>query len=266
MCIRERLITDLVIPDTVERIKPCSFAGCNTLRSLTMPNTVNRIGYLAFSDCSELASITISKNVTSIELGTFWKCRSLTKVEIPNSVKRIEPLAFYGCSELGFVFIPDSVEIIMEQAFGGCSEYISIIVDSGNKIFCSVGNCLITKGKTLRWGCENSNIPTDGSVENIEQYAFSDCDDLTNIAIPNSVRSIESCAFSKIKACVGATKRNSVSRTITTIKTDTVVNINYLGTKDQWLAIKKANDVFCSYHMVIVHCSDGEIAIVVKNQ
>jgi hypothetical protein len=73
---------------------------------------------------------------------------------------------------------------------------MSITVESGNKVYHSAGNCLIeTESKTLIAGCKNSTIPTDGSVTSIGDYAFYDCDGLTDIAIPDSVTSIGYAAF-----------------------------------------------------------------------
>ena len=65
------------------------------------------------------------------------------------------------------------------------------------------GNCLINKKtKTLVEGCDNSVIPTDGSVTSIGESAFYGCSGLTSITIPNSVTSIGSYAF---EGCNGLT-------------------------------------------------------------
>ena len=58
------------------------------------------------------------------------------------------------------------------------------------------GNCLINKKtKTLVEGCDNSVIPTDGSVTSIGDYAFYGCSGLTSITIPSGVTSIGDWAF-----------------------------------------------------------------------
>ena len=73
----------------------------------------------------------------------------------------------------------------------------SIVVDEGNYVYHSAGNCIIeTASKTLIVGCKNSIIPDDGSVTSIGGFAFWNCDGLTTVTIPDSVTSIGINAFS----------------------------------------------------------------------
>ena len=71
------------------------------------------------------------------------------------------------------------------------------MVSEGNAKYKSVGNCLIEIASgTLRLGCKNSVIPTDGSVTTIGSSAFRGCNSLTSITIPDSVTTIGDYAFS----------------------------------------------------------------------
>ena len=80
---------------------------------------------------------------------------------------------------------------------------MSIVVEEGNPVYHSDGNCLIeTVSKTLVVGCKTSVIPDDGSVTSIGDYAFSGCTRLTSITIPDSVTSIGKWAF---EYCTGLT-------------------------------------------------------------
>ena len=70
------------------------------------------------------------------------------------------------------------------------------MVAEGNTVYHSAGNCLIeTASKTLIAGCNNSVIPTDGSVTSIGEGVFEGCRSLTSIEIPASVTSIGERAF-----------------------------------------------------------------------
>ena len=60
------LVTELVIPDSVNEIKQDAFYDCDCLTSVTIPNSVTSIGDGAFRDCDGLTSIEIPNSVTTI--------------------------------------------------------------------------------------------------------------------------------------------------------------------------------------------------------
>ena len=91
------LLTNLIIPDGINKIKNYAFSHCTGLTSVTIPNSVTSIGDHAFSNCSGLTSVTIPNSVTSIEDYAFYYCSGLTSVTIPNSVTSIGQGAFFCC-------------------------------------------------------------------------------------------------------------------------------------------------------------------------
>ena len=199
-------------------------------------------------------------SVTSIEGGAFSDSSGLTNITIPDSVTSIGRCAFFGCSGLTSITIPNSVTSIGYRAFSDCSGLTSIIVEPGNSMYHSEGNCLIeTASKTLIAGCKNSVIPNDGSVTSIGDYTFSGCSGLTSITIPDSVTSIGRSAFSGCSGLTSITIPNRVRsigdwafsgcRSLTSITiSDSVTsigdwvfygcenlkNIIFTGTRSQW--------------------------------
>ena len=235
----------VTIPNSVTSIGEGAFLLCTSLTSVTIPDSVTSIGYGAFSGCSGLTSIivadgntkyhssgnclieTASKtlilgcktsvipsngSVTSIGDYAFALCTGLTSITIPDSVTSIDVAAFAYCTGLSSITIPDSVTSIGESAFSGCSELTSIIVVEGNSKYHSEGNCIIeTETKTLILGCKTSDIPTDGSVTSIGDWAFAYCTGLSSITIPDSVTSISAYAFYECTGLTSITIPNSVT-------------------------------------------------------
>ncbi|MDE7164770.1 MAG: leucine-rich repeat protein [Clostridiales bacterium] len=188
-------LTSIAIPNSIVNIKQSAFWGCSELTNITIPNSVTSIAPFTFYDCSKLKNITIGSGVTSIEKWAFYNCVELTSIIIPNNVKSIGHNAFYNCAKLTSVKIGTGATSI-DNAFRKCIGLSEIIVQSGNSKYHSDKNCLIeTKTKTLIAGCKTSIIPTDGSVTDINSWAFSGCTGLTSIVIPDSVTYISAWAF-----------------------------------------------------------------------
>lgn len=151
-------IKSLIVNDNIKSIGACAFSESKLLQSAKLSNNVANIGSGAFMNCSALASINIPDVLQTISKDTFYKCSSLTEVKIPETVHSIGISAFYECSNLTEIKIPDNVEIIDKNAFYGCSGASSIIF--GNK------------------------------VETIGESAFQNCSKVSELNIPESVVSM----------------------------------------------------------------------------
>ncbi|MCH5245218.1 MAG: leucine-rich repeat domain-containing protein [Muribaculaceae bacterium] len=183
---------------SVTSIGANAFDGCSGLISVTIPNSVTTIGRAAFYECSGLTRVTIGDSVTTIGGLAFYKCSGLTNITIPNSVTTIGNYAFESCSSLTSVTIPNSVTSIGVGPFANCGKLQKIDVVSDNKDYTSVDGVLFTKDMTELIQCPGGKtgayaIPN--SVTSIGSSAFSYCSGLTSVTIPNSVTSIGNSAF-----------------------------------------------------------------------
>ncbi len=138
--------------------------------------------------------VEINDGVTTIGAGAFSGFIALTSVTIPNSVTSIGTGAFmsmYNKSNgLTSVTIPSSVTSIGQNAFL-IRDLSSINVDEGNQTFKSVDGVLFSK--------DMSKLIVYPANKEGESYI-----------IPNSVTSIENCAFARTK-CTSVTIPNSVT-------------------------------------------------------
>ena len=193
-CIKNSNLKEVVITSG-EKIPAYAFSFCDSLASVTIGNGVTSIGDSAFSYCKSLTSVTIGDGVTSIGDSAFYDC-PITKATTPTvaisyiknsnlkeavitSGKNIPAYAFSNCSKLTRIEISDSVTSIGDDAFDGCSITKATIPTMAISYI---------KNPKLK-----EVVITSG--ENIPACAFSSCENLTTISIPDNVTSIGYLAF-----------------------------------------------------------------------
>ena len=191
--VNSSLVTDLVIPNTVEALKAYAFYGATCLTSVATPNSVTSIGNSAFYNCSGLTSVTVGGGVTDIWENAFYGCSGLTgTLTIPNSVTSIGNSAFYGCNGLsGNLTVPNSVASIGQCAFYNCNGLTSVTIGSG---VTSIGNSAF-------YGCNGLttfNFNAENCTGTID-YLFNSNNTLSKITIGENVATIPNNAF---KNCI----------------------------------------------------------------
>lgn len=109
-------VTDLVIPETIDKINEYAFYG-STIKSLIVNDNIKSIGACAFSESKLLQSAKLSNNVANIGSGAFMNCSALASINIPDVLQTISKDTFYKCSSLTEVKIPETVHSIGISAF-----------------------------------------------------------------------------------------------------------------------------------------------------
>ena len=223
-------ISELVIPEGIERIGLNAFKNCILLKKVTLPDSLKVIELGAFSGCISLKEIVIPHKVKVINNGVFKNCSKLEKVVLPEGLLRIEEDAFNNDQLLSDINIPRSVNYIgkhafrycygikdlyisenlkkiHKKAFYGCSYSLETInVSPMNTIFTSGKNTntlIVRKTGELILGCKNSFI--EYGVNVIYNHAFVNCIDLKKIALAKSTTIIQKGAF---KGCLNLEKVN----------------------------------------------------------
>lgn len=96
-----REITEVTLPDGVEKICDFSFTDCRHLRSINIPESVTEIGESAFENCRRLESITLPAGVKRIGDYAFYGCGALKEIKYLGEKPEIGLAAFVGTSIQG---------------------------------------------------------------------------------------------------------------------------------------------------------------------
>ena len=255
-------IKSVIIGDGVTSIGSSAFRVCTSLTSVTIQDGVTSIGDCAFYYCTSLTSVTIPDSVTSIENEAFSSCTSLTSIDYNGTVSQWNSISVYGnvskiikCTD-GIIGNGNTVTIdnLKYRIYDDTASLVDYTNTPKNLMIpesvwyegytfkvTSIGNSAFSSCESL------TNVTIPNSVTNIGEDAFSGCESLTSVTIPNSVTSIGVSAFSecisltsvtsiKISAFSSCTSLASVTipNSVTSIGSNAFYNTAYYNDKSNW--------------------------------
>ena len=259
---------ELVIPSQLEGIAVTEIAdyafSSSTITSITIPATINKIGYDAFYSCDKLNAVHITDvaawcnidfySYTSSPLyyanKLYLNGKLVTDLVIPEGVTTIGDYAFYNCSSITSVTIPKSVTSIGWYAFSECYSLADVYI-SDLAAWCGINfangsaNPLLPAENLYVNGKIVKNLEIPQSVTQIAYSAFASSDGLLSINIPDSVKQIDSYAFSDTGAQLvilgkGLTQVDRYAFYQDSYYGNEILHTLYTGTEAQWNALSIA--------------------------
>lgn len=158
-------ITDVVIED-ISKINNRVFADCKSLKKLTInvADGPTSVPSALVKGCKNLQTVMFTgrtKNLTVIEAAAFKETKNLNAISLPDTIKTISKEAFYN-SGIENIHLPEGLKQIGTMAFA-------------------------------KNGLKNIVIPN--KIKKLGDYAFRNCEELTEVTLPESVTKIPSGIF-----------------------------------------------------------------------
>lgn len=219
-------LKSITIPENVVEIGGAAFKYCTGLTCAVIPNCVKTIGSGAFSYCSGLISVSIPNSVEVIGDEAFKYCTALTGITIPSGVATIEEYAFYNCTKLSIINLPDSLSVIGRYAFSGTAYYNNElnweddVLYIGNHFILAntdISGELVIKPGTVTiadyacYGCSELSSVALNTVSNIGEYSFYNCVGLSDVSIPDGVKTVARYSFCDCKGLENIVISDSVT-------------------------------------------------------
>ena len=161
--------------------------------------------------------------VTYIYKDAFRRCNKATSISLPNTIDSIATYAFYGTG-ISDMTIPKSVKKIGYQCLGSCNNLqmvyynaisceTSSLFDDGPKAV-TIGTDVITLPTYLFSGCDSLRtvaFSEPSSLKSVSERAFSKCDNLKYVELPNTLERIDDYAFYDCNGLTTVNLGNSIT-------------------------------------------------------
>ena len=202
-------------PDTLKEIRSDAFCGTD-LTEFIAPDSLTDVWAYAFKDCGALSAVEL-KNVRSVGDGAFGNCTALRSIRLSDKMTELSDHIFDGCSSLADIDMPDNPIAVSFSVFNGTAYYNEpsnwengvLYVDgyliAVNKEFAPLTEYTVKNGTVViadnafsgvGYSSKLKKMTLPTGLYRIGQYAFSKLFSLTEINIPDTVRSIGYGAFS----------------------------------------------------------------------
>jgi len=212
------------VPDSVESIGERAFEDCDSLKEFRFPKNVKKVQQSVLSECDNLERVVIPEGVTHIEAFAFTSSPKLKTILIPKSV--------YSIYASGNVIDNDNLVIVYNGSYGQKwaeeKNLPHVVIEEGQEaevfekngvtyavsnekayvIACDkeltdvvveseINGCPVTDINKVFKGHKMQTITLPETVTEIDDYAFSDCSNLTTVNYSKKLTKIGEYAFQR---------------------------------------------------------------------
>lgn len=210
-------MTSVEFSSNLSYIAGYGFYGCSKLTSINIPNGVTSIGYVGFYECTNLEIVTLPESLTSLGEFSFSNCNSLKTVTVhAPSMTSYGGSDVFGYNFYGVIYVPQNSISIYKKKWSSCSSRIYYIGENTGSCGENVSYSFEESSGLLTISDEGDMYDFDGYIQTpwksfstsvrkvviedgvtyIGKAAFSECTNLTDITVPNSVINVGYGAFS----------------------------------------------------------------------
>ena len=192
-------INTLTIGDGV-KILPSYLARNSKITTLSIPESATVIGAYAFEQCSGLTSVVIPDNVTFIGKSAFYSCYNVADLTLGKSVTTIDAYAFMGCLMSTLTWNARNLSLDDSGEYNNQYDYYHTIekptvFDFSTVSQLTIGNEVEQLPNYFAYQSNVRTVEIPNSVTAIGDYAFAECDLLTDVTLPAGLITIGESAF-----------------------------------------------------------------------
>ena len=192
-------VTKVVFSDTVSTIGGHAFQNCYDLSEITWGSGLRSIKYCAFYNCTSIYQLDLPDNLKTIEEDVFDYCSSLVTLELPASLRELGR-AFQYCTDLRTIIIKGDIE---DSTYGGlftrAGEYSSSleVIFTEGVTYIPARLFYVSSSQVEHKYAHVSRVVIPSSVTKIQEYAFYNCYDLSDVVYNGTSEDWEKISIGK---------------------------------------------------------------------
>lgn len=205
-------LVSITIPESIENLPKRCFSACHNLEEIKIPNSIKSFGDECFAGCENLMSFTIPESVKSLGASCFSGCISLLALRsLAKTPPTIHETTFNNLSKC-VLYVPEEA-IEKYKNTPSWNFFKSIVPLDNEKLsgFITIDNLKFLYDSTKQTASLVRNnytgkiiVPENILVNNnkytvtsFDDNCFSNCEYLTSISIPNTVKTLGENCFSE---------------------------------------------------------------------